>query len=127
MLPFFGKAHIAYIPRANVVGLSKLSRLLEVYARRMQIQERLTRAAFDANVSVEEIEKIFSEIPEQKRISVKPAEVAFRAAESVPLEELNLLNIQISKTLDGLIELGTQKKIIGFGMIVLKDKEFIKS
>ena len=68
-----------------------------------EIQERLTRAAFDANTSVEEIEKIFSEIPEQKRISVKPAEVAFRAAESVPLEELNLLNVQISKTLDGLI------------------------
>ena len=52
MLPFFGKAHIAYIPRANVVGLSKLSRLLEVYARRMQIQERLTNQTADGMMKV---------------------------------------------------------------------------
>lgn len=41
MLPFFGRAHIAYIPDGKVVGISKLARLLEVYARRLQIQERL--------------------------------------------------------------------------------------
>ena len=52
ILPFFGKAHIAYIPRANVVGLSKLSRLLEVYARRMQIQERLTNQIADGMMKV---------------------------------------------------------------------------
>jgi GTP cyclohydrolase IA len=40
-LPFFGKAHIAYIPREKVVGISKLARLLEIYTRRMQIQERI--------------------------------------------------------------------------------------
>jgi GTP cyclohydrolase I len=41
MLPFFGKAHVAYIPNKKVIGISKLARLLEIYARRLQIQERI--------------------------------------------------------------------------------------
>ncbi len=43
MLPFFGKAHVAYIPNRKVIGLSKIPRIVEVYARRLQIQERMTR------------------------------------------------------------------------------------
>ncbi len=42
ILPFFGKAHVAYIPHRKIVGVSKLARLVDVYARRLQVQERLT-------------------------------------------------------------------------------------
>jgi len=42
LLPFFGKCHVAYIPRQQVIGLSKIPRLVDVYARRLQIQERMT-------------------------------------------------------------------------------------
>lgn len=42
MLPFFGKAHVAYIPHHKIVGISKLARLVDVFARRLQVQERMT-------------------------------------------------------------------------------------
>ena len=47
MLPFIGKAHVAYIPNQKVVGLSKIPRIVEVYARRLQIQERMTQQIAD--------------------------------------------------------------------------------
>lgn len=48
MMPFYGKAHVAYVPDGQVVGLSKLARTVEVYARRLQLQEHLTAQIADA-------------------------------------------------------------------------------
>lgn len=48
MAPFFGVAHVAYIPNGKIVGLSKLPRLIEIFARRLQVQERLTNQVVDA-------------------------------------------------------------------------------
>ncbi|MCB1740960.1 MAG: GTP cyclohydrolase I FolE [Gammaproteobacteria bacterium] len=48
MVPFFGTAHVAYIPNGRIVGLSKIARVVDVFARRLQVQERLTRQIRDA-------------------------------------------------------------------------------
>ena len=48
MLPFFGKAHIAYIPYGKIVGLSKIPKVVDVFARRLQVQERLTNEVLHA-------------------------------------------------------------------------------
>ena len=52
LLPFFGKAHVAYLPDGRLVGLSKIPRVIEVFARRLQVQERLTDQVADALMEV---------------------------------------------------------------------------
>jgi GTP cyclohydrolase I len=52
LLPFFGKAHVAYLPNGRIVGLSKIPRVVEVFARRLQVQERLTDQVADALMRV---------------------------------------------------------------------------
>ena len=52
MLPFFGRAHVAYLPNGRIVGLSKIPRIVEVFARRLQVQERLTDEIADALMDV---------------------------------------------------------------------------
>jgi GTP cyclohydrolase I len=52
MLPFFGKAHVAYIPNGKIVGLSKIPRIVDVFARRLQVQERLTEQIAEGLCSV---------------------------------------------------------------------------
>jgi len=56
LLPFFGKAHVAYIPHHKLVGISKLARLVDVYARRLQVQERLTNQI--ANIIMEKLDPL---------------------------------------------------------------------
>ena len=56
LLPFFGKAHLAYIPHHKIVGISKLARLVDVYARRLQVQERLTNQI--ANTIMEKLDPL---------------------------------------------------------------------
>lgn len=52
ILPFFGKAHVAYLPNNKVIGLSKVARIVDVFARRLQVQERLTNQIADAMMEI---------------------------------------------------------------------------
>ncbi len=52
LLPFFGKAHVAYLPKGRIIGLSKIPRVVDVFARRLQVQERLTDLIADALMDV---------------------------------------------------------------------------
>jgi GTP cyclohydrolase I len=52
MLPFFGKVHVAYVPKDKIIGLSKIARVVDVFARRLQVQERLTNQIADAMMEI---------------------------------------------------------------------------
>jgi len=105
LLPFIGKCHIAYIPDGKVVGLSKLARIVDMYARRMQIQEKLTKQIADA-VEVSIGAKGVAVVVEAKHLcmmmrgvekqnSVMTTSVMtgiFREDRSTRLEFLNLIN-----------------------------------
>jgi GTP cyclohydrolase I len=52
LLPFFGRAHVAYLPNGKIIGLSKIPRIVDVFARRLQVQERLTDQVADAIMTV---------------------------------------------------------------------------
>jgi GTP cyclohydrolase I len=52
VLPFFGRAHVAYMPHGKVIGLSKVARIVDLFARRLQVQERLTNQVADALMEV---------------------------------------------------------------------------
>ena len=57
LLPFFGRAHVAYIPNGKILGLSKVARIVDVFARRLQVQERLTDQIADAIMDVLQAER----------------------------------------------------------------------
>ena len=52
MLPFFGRVHVAYVPKEKIIGLSKIARVVDVFARRLQVQERLTNQIADAMMEI---------------------------------------------------------------------------
>src|SRR5690606_13588329 len=58
MLPFVGKAHVAYLPKGKVIGLSKVARIVDMFARRLQIQENLTRQIAEALQEVTQAEGV---------------------------------------------------------------------
>ena len=83
MLPFYGRAHVAYLPTDKVIGLSKIPRLVEMYARRLQVQERMT----------EQIAKLLQEAPGGLHILVRDLKVGVNADGIVKCTHAKLLSM----------------------------------
>jgi GTP cyclohydrolase I len=105
LLPFFGKCHVAYIPNGHVVGLSKIPRLVDIFARRLQVQERLTNQI--ANTLLEKVRPLgvavvieathlcmsMRGVEKQRSVAVSSAMLgAFRNDARTRSEFLNLIN-----------------------------------
>ena len=104
LLPFFGKCHIAYVPAGRIVGLSKLARLVDVFARRLQVQERMTTQIAQAIqehlkpkgvgvvVEAKHLCMIMRGVEKQHSVAVTSAMLgAFRSREATRMEFLTLI------------------------------------
>jgi GTP cyclohydrolase I len=109
LLPFYGKAHIAYIPKGKIVGLSKIPRLVEVYSRRLQVQERMTQQIADTLFEVLEPDGVavivearhlcmmMRGVEKQNSMATTSAMLgSFREDERTRNEFLNLINAQLA-------------------------------
>src|SRR5580765_7226697 len=107
LLPFFGKCHVAYIPKGKVIGLSKIPRLVDMYARRLQVQERLTtQIAETINekikprgvavvIEAQHLCMIMRGVEKQNSIAVTSSMIgAFKDNQNTRNEFLNLVQIQ---------------------------------
>lgn len=105
LLPFFGKCHVAYIPTKKVIGLSKLPRIVEVFSRRLQVQERLTKQIADAIqktiapigvgvvMKAQHLCMMMRGVEKQNTVAVSSAMLgSFRSDQKTREEFLNLIN-----------------------------------
>ena len=105
MLPFFGKCHIAYVPDGRIAGLSKLARLVDIFAKRLQVQERMTTQIAHAIeeqlkpkgvgvvMEAQHLCMMMRGVEKQNSVAVTSAMLgAFRSREATRMEFLNLIN-----------------------------------
>jgi len=109
VLPFYGKAHIAYIPNGKIVGLSKIPRIVEIFARRLQVQERMTQQIADTLfdslnpdgvgvvIEARHLCMMMRGVEKQNSVAITSAMLgSFRDDERTRNEFLNLINIKLS-------------------------------
>ena len=99
LLPFWGKCHVAYIPNEKIIGLSKIARLVEIYARRLQVQERLT------NQIASTIEEVLNPlgvavVVEAEHLCMQMRGVQKRGSVMITSAMLGALSMQIFPTMD---------------------------